>query len=69
MTTLPPSKPPVKVESKDERVTIRLTPTQREALTSAALARGDELSRYLRECAMVGHSVFQSAPSLKVTVG
>lgn len=69
MNPVPPSKPPVKVESKDERVTVRFTSTQLAGLTTAALARGDELSRYVRECCMVGHSVFQSAPSLKVTVG
>lgn len=58
-----------RLESKDERVTIRLTTTQRTVLAAAAVARGDELSRYLRECSLIGHSVLQSQAALKVTAG
>lgn len=62
-------KPPVKMESRDERVTVRFTPSQRDMLTYAARAVGDELSRYIRECALIGHTMRQSMPGVKPTVG
>jgi hypothetical protein len=50
----PLSKPPVKMESRDERVTVRLTPTELAMFAQAAAAIGIEVSRYLRDCARMG---------------
>lgn len=60
-------KPPARMESRDERVTIRLTPSQREMFQAAAVAAGLELSRYIRDCAVMGHSVRQAQAVLKAT--
>ena len=62
-------KPPVRMESRDERVTVRLTPSQREALELAARAVGEELSRYIRICALLGHTMRQAQAMGKVTLG
>jgi uncharacterized protein (DUF1778 family) len=69
VNALPPSKPPVKVESKDDRITFRVTPTLRELLDGAARANGDELSRYVRDCVVIGHTMRESQRVLKATVG
>lgn len=60
-------KAPAKMESRDERITVRLTPTQREMFEAAALAIGTEMSRYIRECAVMGHTVRQAQAVLKAT--
>ena len=65
----PDVKPPVKMESRDERVTVRFTSTQRIMLAAAALAHGEELSRYIRRCALTGHSLNEALPGLKATGG
>ncbi len=62
-----PRDPLPPMESRDERVTIRLTPTQRQLFEAAARAVGDEVSRYIRECAVMGHSVRQAQAVLKAT--
>jgi uncharacterized protein (DUF1778 family) len=62
-------RPPAKMESRDERVTIRLTPTQREMFEEAARAIGEELSRYIRGCAVMGHTIKQAQSLLKATGG
>lgn len=54
-------------ESRDERVTVRLTPTQREMFAGAALSVGTELSRYIRDCACMGHSIREAQSILKAT--
>jgi uncharacterized protein (DUF1778 family) len=59
----------MKVESKDERITFRVTPTLHEVLDAAARANGDELSRYVRDCVVMGHTMRESQRLLKVTVG
>ena len=53
-------RPPVKMESRDERVSVRLTPTEREEWAAAARQYGEELSRYFRRCARIGRNVIQS---------
>ena len=63
----PDRRPPVKMESRDERVTIRLTPTQREQLAEAARLEGEELSRYIRRCTFMGHSMNAAQATLKAT--
>ena len=62
-------KPPAKMESRDERVTVRLTPSERTMFEAAARAAGDELSRYIRKAACMGHSVWQAQALLKGTGG
>ena len=53
-------KPFAKMESRDERVTVRLTTTEREEWAAAARQAGEELSRYFRRCARIGRNVIQS---------
>lgn len=60
-------KPPVKLESRDERISIRLTPTEREMFAEAALAAGDEVSRYIRKVAILGHSIRRAQETIKAT--
>jgi hypothetical protein len=62
-------KPPVRMESRDSRIGVRLTETERDELERAALAAGEELSRYVRGCLSIGHKVRQAGGALKVTVG
>ena len=54
VTNVHSPKPPVLMESRDERITIRSTSSQREMFEAAARAAGDEVSRYIRECAVMG---------------
>jgi hypothetical protein len=44
-------------ESRDERLTVRLTPTEREEWNMAARRAGEETSRYFRRCAFIGRKV------------
>lgn len=60
-------RPPAKMESRDERITFRVTPTQAELLRAAARERGDELSRYIRACVFMGHSMNEAQRVAKVT--
>ena len=62
-------KPLVLMESRDERVTIRLTSSQRNMFAAAAAAAGTEISRYIRECAVMGHTVRHAQAVLKATGG
>jgi uncharacterized protein (DUF1778 family) len=57
------------MESRDERVTVRFTPTERARLEVAAREAGDELSRYIRACALMGHTIRQAQATLKATGG
>lgn len=63
----PPRRPLTRMESRDERITVRLTPSQREMFEGAALAVGTEVSRYIRDCAVMGHTVRQAQAVLKTT--
>lgn len=60
-------RPAAKMESRDERVTVRFTPTEIDVLRLHALASGDELSRYIRKCSLMGDSLRESIPALKAT--
>lgn len=53
------------MESRDERVSVRMTTTQRRMFAEAAMAAGIEESRYIRECAVMGHTVRQAQAVLK----
>lgn len=44
-------------ESRDERLTVRLTHTEREEWEAAARRRGEEVSRYFRRMARIGKKV------------
>lgn len=57
------------MESRDARIGVRLTETERDEYARAALAEGEELSRYVRGCLSIGHKVRQAGGALKVTVG
>jgi uncharacterized protein (DUF1778 family) len=50
----------VPMESRDERVTIRLTSRERAEWQAAARARGEEESRFIRRCAIVGRKVLEA---------
>lgn len=53
----PTRKPLAPMESRDERITVRLTPTERAEWKRAADAEGEELSRLFRRCAVIGRKV------------
>lgn len=50
-------KPLARTESRDERITVRLTETERAEWKRAADAVDEELSRYFRRCAVIGRNV------------
>jgi len=55
-----PSRKPlahVPMESRDERVTVRLTATEMAEWQAAARRAGEETSRYFRRCASIGRKV------------
>lgn len=53
------SKPPVKMESREPH-SIRFKPSEWEMFMLAAAAVGLEVTRYVRECALTGHSFEQT---------
>lgn len=57
------------MESRDARIGVRVTETQRDELESSAFAEGKDLSTYARECLSIGHKVKQAGGALKVTLG
>jgi hypothetical protein len=54
---IPGRKPPAAMKSRDERLTVRLTPTERAEWNEAARLAGEEVSRYFRRCAVIGRKV------------
>ena len=66
---MPERKPLAPMESRDCRIGVRVTETQRDELERAAREAGEELSRYVRGCLSIGHRVRQAGGALKVTVG
>lgn len=69
LCVIPDRRPPARMESRDERVTVRLTPSQRDMFARAALIEGEELSRYLRRCALMGHTMRQARATVEATGG
>lgn len=61
----PARRPLARMESKNERLTVRVTRTARRVYEDAAREEAEELSRYLRECIVLGHSFKQSQRALK----
>lgn len=55
--SVPDRKPLAPMESRDERITVRLTPTERVEWQRSADAEGEELSRHFRRCAVIGRKV------------
>jgi len=50
-------KPPVQMQSRDNRLTVRLTDDERDDWNAAARGEGEETSRYFRRCAYIGRKV------------
>jgi hypothetical protein len=55
-------------ESRDERLTVRMTPTERASWQEAARRFGEEESRYFRRCADIGRRVMDSGALVSRTV-
>jgi hypothetical protein len=55
------------MQSRDERVTIRLKPCEREELADGARAMGDELSRYIRKMSLTGHRITCAQRAVQAT--
>jgi hypothetical protein len=53
----PARKPLGPMESRDERLTVRLTSTERRDWQDAARRAGEEESRFFRRCALIGRKV------------
>jgi len=62
-------KPLAKLEAKDERITFRVQRSVLDVLQRAAVAEGEELSRYIRSCVIAGHSLKESQKLYKATLG
>lgn len=60
-------KPLARMESRDERLTVRLTPTEREEWNEAARRAGEETSRFFRRCASIGRKVREAGALAEAT--
>ena len=54
---MPERKPLARIQSRDERITVRLTSDERADWAAAAAGADEELSRYFRRCATIGRKV------------
>lgn len=54
---LPERKPLARTQSRDERITVRLTPDELADWKRASGAVDEELSRFFRRCAVIGRKV------------
>ena len=66
---MPERKPLAKLESKDERIAFRVPYSIKAKLCESAVANGDDLSTYCRDCMLRGWMLRQSEAMLKATVG
>ena len=64
-----PRKPLAKLESKEDRIAFRVAVSVKHQLAEAAVADGDDLSTYCRECMLRGHMLRQSERLYKATLG
>lgn len=64
---IPDRKPLTRMESKDERLSFRVTSSQAEILRAAAFAEGEELSRYIRACLFMGHTMKETQKRVQGT--
>ena len=62
-------KPLAKLESKDERITVRVPESIKVLINDSAIENGEDLSTYCRDCLLMGHTMKQSQKLLKGTVG
>lgn len=53
----PARKPPVRIQSRDERITVRLTADELADWRAASARIDEEVSRYFRKCAAIGRKV------------
>lgn len=53
----PARKPLTRIQSRDERITVRLTADELDDWKAAAGKTDEELSRYFRKCAFIGRKV------------
>lgn len=60
-----PLAPPM--ESRDERLTVRLTSSERADWQAAARRHGEEESRFFRRCARIGRSLLESGAMREAT--
>lgn len=63
----PPSKIERRTESRTEIIAFKATAGEKEELMTACGGYG-ELSRYVRDCAFIGHSMKQAQTRLKATL-
>lgn len=55
--TVPQRRPLAPMQSRDNRLTVRLTDDERDDWNAAAAAEGEETSRYFRRMAAIGRKV------------
>jgi len=51
------ARPLIRMEARGERLTVRLTSTERQEWDDAARRAGEETSRFFRRCASIGRKV------------
>lgn len=62
-------KPLARTESRDERVTVRLTPTERSEWQATADSFDEEISRCIRRCADIGRKVREGRRAAQAAEG
>lgn len=62
-------KPPARMESRDERITFRVSKAEREEAEASAFREFGPagLSRYVRDCFFIGDSMKRAQSRLKAT--
>lgn len=65
----PARKPVARMESRSEVITFKVTPTEEAEVVTAAFAEFGPggVSRYVRDCLFIGHSMKQAQARLKRT--
>lgn len=64
---VPARKPPVRMQSRDNRLSVRLTDDERAGWNAAARLAGEEVSRYFRRCARIGRRVLEAGVGVEAT--
>lgn len=60
-------RPPVKMERRDVRITVRYTESEAERLATNARRRGDEVSRHIRKASLMGDTLLEHLPDVQAT--
>lgn len=63
----PERKPPAPMQSRDNRLSVRLTDDERAGWDAAARHAGEEVSRYFRRCARIGRKVLEAGIGVEAT--